>query len=104
MVVATLRWAGLRTGPISVFATSQGGRPPHVVLWSPVLGIGTLLEHQVGSFGCSDNDSSSDGFPFGVDDICRGFISDGRLGAGTTVSHEASGSTLGAEAWGSFER
>ena len=58
VVVATPRWAGLGTGPISVSAPSQGGRPPHIVLWSPVLGIGTLLEHQVGSFGCSDSDSS----------------------------------------------
>ena len=41
--------AGLGTRPISIFTTSQGGRPPHVVLWSPVLGIGTLLEHQVGN-------------------------------------------------------
>ena len=58
MVVATPRWEGLGTRPISIFVTSQGDRPHHVVLWSPVLGIGIVLKHQVGSFGCSDSDNS----------------------------------------------
>ena len=49
MVVVMPRWERLGTGLLSILATSQGGRPPQVVLRSPVLGIGTMLEHQASS-------------------------------------------------------